>query len=102
VFQKTVRRSLFGDSTGRCEIAESAFACRFLCFLLCVIESFRLAGTIQLPGWVERATGPCWRATRPPEVGCVRGTFWCVPFRHDSGRRVAARHSRVGCATQFN
>ena len=32
---KTVRRSLFGDFTARCEMADSAFAClRFLFFLL--------------------------------------------------------------------
>jgi hypothetical protein len=42
-FRKTVRRSRFGDFTAECEMADSALVClRFLCFLLSVIEWFRL------------------------------------------------------------
>jgi hypothetical protein len=50
---------------------------------------------------VERATGPFWRATRPPAAGlsCKANQFgdsrtW------GSRRQVAAEHSQVGCSTR--
>ena len=56
---------------------------------------------IHLKDGVERATGPFWRATRPPEDGFSDQTnqFGDSGVR-GSRRQVAAEDSQVGCSTR--
>src|SRR5436190_13764414 len=62
---------------------------------------FGLARPMQFAAWVARATGPCCRATSPTEWGRRAVPFGVFKGHSRSVRQVAARHSQVGCATQY-
>ena len=49
---------------------------------------------------VERATGPLWRATRPPRLVRPGPTIWFERWGAEARRQVAAENGQVGRSTQ--